>query len=70
MRPELPGEHVQDPLPHPSPLGEGGEGEVVGIDLAQTWKIKEWFKLIMKFEGKFAKLVLIVEGNRASKKIS
>ena len=36
VSPELPGEHVKDLLPDPAPLGEGGEGEVVGVDLPQT----------------------------------
>jgi len=36
MSAEFPGEDVQDALSHPPALGEGGEGEVVGVDLAQT----------------------------------
>ncbi len=36
MGPELLGKDVQDLLAHPAPLGEGGEGEVVGVDLPQT----------------------------------
>ena len=36
MGPELPGEHVQDLLADPATLGEGCEGEVVGVHLPQT----------------------------------
>ena len=41
MCPELPGEHLQDPLPHPPTLREGGEGEVVRTDLPQPWGLHQ-----------------------------
>ena len=33
---ELAGKHIQNLLSHPPALREGGEGEVVGVDLAET----------------------------------
>ena len=35
MGSELSGEDIQDPLPDPSALGEGGEGEVVRVNFAE-----------------------------------
>lgn len=37
MSPEFPGEHVDNLFPHPPTLGKGGEGEVVRVDLPQSW---------------------------------
>ena len=37
MGSELAGKHIENLLPDPAALCEGGEGEVVGVDLAQTW---------------------------------
>ena len=36
MGSELASKHIENLLPHPAALCEGGEGEVVGVDLAQT----------------------------------
>ena len=33
---EFSGKHIENLLTHPPALGEGGEGEVVGVDLAKT----------------------------------
>ena len=33
---ELASKHIQNLLSHPAALREGGEGEVVGVDLAKT----------------------------------
>ena len=38
MSPELAAEHLEDLLADPAALGERGEGEVVGVHFAQTWK--------------------------------
>ena len=38
MSPELAAEHLEYLLADPAALGEGGEGEVVGVHLAQAWK--------------------------------
>ena len=38
MGSELSGEDIQDPLPDPPALGEGGEGEVVRVNFAEIWK--------------------------------
>ena len=37
MGSELSGEDIQDPLPDPPALGEGGEGEVVRVNFAEIW---------------------------------
>ena len=34
--PKLPSKDIEDLLPYPAALGEGGKGEVVGVDLPQT----------------------------------
>jgi hypothetical protein len=36
MRPKLSCKNVQDLLSHPATLGEGGEGEIVRVDLAKA----------------------------------
>ena len=36
MSPEFASKHIKDLFPDPTALCEGGEGEVVGVDLAET----------------------------------
>jgi hypothetical protein len=36
MSSEFPSEYLKDLLPDPPALGEGGKGEVIGVDFAQT----------------------------------
>lgn len=48
VSPELPGEHVQNALAHPPALGESGEGEVIGVDFAETWETEKKTKTLSK----------------------
>ena len=41
VSPELAAEHLEDLLADPAALGERGEGEVVGVHLAQAWRKEE-----------------------------